>query len=148
MGFPNNKFEALTIVTKNFFSNVINLMYGKIVLHHSHVAGKVKGFGHSFCNQKVPENKNYFSLLAHNLFGFDFFFVVKGFRLCVWRTKNLSIGGTNLTNVNYANIGEQVKFIDTIKFNQQSLEKLAESMTEEQEEKIRRSSQKFLTKHK
>ena len=37
---------------------------------------------------------------------------------------NLNIGGSNLTNASYGNIGDQVKFIDTIKFYQQSLEKI------------------------
>ena len=37
------------------------------------------------------------------------------------RTKQLNIGGTNLTNVQYENIGSKVKFIDTIKYYSQSL---------------------------
>ena len=37
---------------------------------------------------------------------------------------NLKIGESNLINANYVNIGHQVKFIDTIKFYQQSLEKI------------------------
>lgn len=115
-------------------------MYGKIILHHSQVTGEIKGLAHSFCNQNVGENKNYFSLFAHNLFGFDFFFMLKGIRLCAWRTKNLSIEGSNLTNVNYANTGEQVKSTDTIKCYQQSPENLAEAVTEEEEEKINLNS--------
>ena len=54
------------------------------------------------------ENKNQMSVIAHNLFGFDFFFFLKGLRLGVWQTLNLSVGGSNLTNINYANIGEQI----------------------------------------
>lgn len=54
-------------------------------------------------------------MFAHKVFGFDVFLVVKGIRPCVWRTKNLSIGGSNLINVNYVNIGYQVKFVNTIK---------------------------------
>ena len=38
---------------------------------------------------------------------------------------NLLVGGTNLTNINFANIGEQIKFIDTMKYYQQSLSALA-----------------------
>lgn len=62
--------------------------------------------------------------------------MLKGIRLCAWRTKNLSIGGSNLTNVNYANTVEQVKSTDMIKCYQQSPENLAEAVTEEEEEKI------------
>ena len=60
---------------------------------------------------------------------------MKGIRLCVWRTKNLSIIGSNLigsnlTHVNYPRIVDQVRFIDTMEFYQQSFEKLAETVTE------------------
>ena len=54
------------------------------------------------------------------------------------------IGESNLTNINYANIGEQVKFIDTMKYYQQSLAKLAESMTDEEKEKIKTESKSFI----
>ena len=41
--------------------------------------------------------------------------------------KATKIGGTNLTNVQYANIGNQVKFIDTMKYYQQSSLSLAKN---------------------
>lgn len=75
MCFLKNKFEYFTVVTKTFISNFINLIYRKIILHHSHVTGQIIGFGQDFCNQKVRECKGFFSLLAHNLVGFDFFFL-------------------------------------------------------------------------
>ena len=46
---------------------------------------------------------------------------MKGLRQGVWRTENLSTGVTNLTNINFANISNQIKFIDTLKYYQQSL---------------------------
>ena len=81
-------------------------MYDRHVLHHSHITGEIVGYAHSFCNRKVRENKDYIGVIAHNLFGFDFFFFLKGIRLSVWKTTNLAIGGSNLTNINYANIGD------------------------------------------
>ena len=42
--------EQLFIPTKNLFSNVINIMEGKIHLHHSHVTSKILGYAHSFGN--------------------------------------------------------------------------------------------------
>ena len=60
------------------------------------------------CDLKVRENKNQISVIAHNLFGFDFFFFLKGLRLGSWRTRNISIEGTNLVNINFANIANQV----------------------------------------
>ena len=56
----------------------------------------------------------------------------------LWKASHyVSLGFSmcNLTNVNYTNIGDQVKFIDTMKFYQQNLEKLAETFTEGEKEK-------------
>ena len=74
------------------------------VTHHSHVTGKIIVYAHDFCNKKLRENQNPIPVFAHNFFSFDFFFVVKDIRLCVWRTKQLNIGGSNLTNVQYAKL--------------------------------------------
>ena len=92
--------------------------------------------------------QNLIPAFGHNLFCFVFFFVVKGIKLCVWRTKQLNIGGSNLTNVQYANIGSQVKFINTIKYYQQSLPSLATSANEEEKTNIRNSCQKFILQNK
>ena len=99
MDFPQNKFEIKTVVTKEFFNNVRNLIYGGYVIHHSHVTDEIIGCAHDFCNEKIRENTYFIPVFEHNLFSFDFFFVVKGIRLCVWRKKQLNIGATNLTNV-------------------------------------------------
>ena len=110
-------------------------MYGNYVIHYSHVAGEINGYAHNFFNQKVRENQKFVSIFAHNMFSFDFFFVLKDMRLCVWRTKQLSIGGNNLTNNNFVNIENQVKFIHTIKFYQQPPARLAETMTDDKKSK-------------
>ena len=59
------------------------------------------------------------------------------------RTKQLNIGGTNLTNVQYENIGSKVKFIDTIKYYSQSLSLLTKSVDENEKRNTRKSCQKF-----
>ena len=118
MKFPNSKFEIKTVATKNFFSDVINLMFGGAVIHHSHVSVEIVGYVPDICNRKSKENRNLIPVFAYNLFSFDLFFVVKGIRLCLWRTKLLNVRGTNLPNVQHANIGNQVTFIDTIKNHQ------------------------------
>ena len=51
----------------------------------------------TFAIKKIRKNNNLIPVFAHNLF--SFFFAVKGIRLCVWITKELNVGGTNLTNV-------------------------------------------------
>ena len=64
---------------------------------------------------------------------------MKGLRLCVWRTKNLRIGGKGINNLNYANIADQIKFIDTIKFYQEPLSKIAKNMEANEKENIKKS---------
>ena len=127
MDFPDNKFEIKTVVTKDFFSNVKDSIYGGWSVHHSHATGEVISYAHDFCHKKIRENHNLIPVFVHNLFSFNFPFVLKGIRLCFWRTKQLNIGGTNLTNVQYANFGNQIEFIDTMKYYQQSLSSLAKN---------------------
>ena len=59
-----------------------------------------------------------FKLYENNMFGFDFYFIPKGTRLSTWETKLIS--GSNLTNIDFANITSQMKFIDTYKYFQNS----------------------------
>ena len=54
------------------------------------------------------------------------------------------MGGKGLTNMSYANISDQVKFIDTIKFYQESLSELASSIKPLEHENIRKSITSFL----
>ena len=98
--------------------------------------GKIAGNPHDFSNKKLRETQNLIPVFAHNLFSFDFFFVVKGIRLYVWPTKQLNIGGAHLKNVQHANFGSQVKFLDTIKYYNQSLLLLAKSADENEKTNI------------
>ena len=77
-------------------------------------------------------NKSEIAMTAHNLFGFDMFFLTKGYRATAWGTDVLNIGGTNSTHINYGNKGGKVKFIDTIKYYQKSLAELASTLTEDE----------------
>ena len=63
--------------------------------------GEIIGYSHSYCNQKNREN--YFKILvvAHSLFRFNFFFLLKGLKAGVWRTKDIKIGGKNPTDKFY-----------------------------------------------
>ena len=71
-----------------------------------------------------------FPLLHTTSFDLIFTFCKKGLRPSVWGTTDISIGGQNTTNINYAMIGSQVRFIDSIKFFQTSLDKLPSNITE------------------
>ena len=46
-------------------------------MHHSHMTVEITGYAHGFCNHRVREHKSNISVIAHNLFGFDFFFLLK-----------------------------------------------------------------------
>lgn len=41
----------------------------------------------------------------------------------------MSIGGRNLININFANLGNQVKFIDNLNYYQQSLAQITSTIT-------------------
>ena len=110
MNFPQGRFDSETLTTINFFESVQRIINVKIHFHHLHVTGKIIGYAHDFCNMKVRENQNQFSCIAHNLFGFDMFFLINGVRPLVWGTKNVSISRTGLTKINFASIGTQANF--------------------------------------
>ena len=48
-------------------------------------------------------------------------FLLKGIRLLIWETKDLNVGGKGPINVNFASLGPQIKFIDTMKHYLSSL---------------------------
>ena len=48
----------------------------------------------------------------------------------MWGSKDVNFGGNNLTNINFGNIGNEIKFIDTLKYYQKSLGQLSSTLTE------------------
>ena len=146
MKFPQNKFELETVATNDFFENIHKIINVKVHLHHSHVTGEVIGYAHDFCNLKVRHNKSIISCIAHNFFGFDIYFFVKAIRLSAGKTKDINIGGIGLTNVSFASI-DQLKLIDTMKYFQTSLGKLAETLSADEKRAIQKSTVQFLTTH-
>ena len=143
---PQANYDIIT--TKKFFNHVHNQITQKIHLHHSHITGEIKGYAHDFCNRKVVElEKTEIPCIAHNLFGFDFWYFMKGFSTTSWCSKELSAGGTNLTNLNFANIRGEIKFIDSLKYYQRSLAELTSSMDLKEIEKARTVMNSFLKNH-
>ena len=69
---------------------------------------------------------------------------MRGLRAGVWETSEIFIGGKNPTYVNFAIVQNQVRFIDTIKYYQQSLASLAASMTDIEKENVRKNCRKCL----
>ena len=146
MKFPNTFFESEAFTTNELFDFVHKLINVKIHLHHSHITGEIKGYSHDFCNWIVRENRDVVSCIAHNFFKFDFYFFLKNIRLSVWRTKDINVGGKNLTDINFASI-DNFKFIDTLKYYQTSLSQLSETANDEEKEKIQKLTIQFLTTH-
>ena len=72
------------------------------------------------------------------------YFLIKGIRISVWETKDINIGRTGLTNINFASIG-QVKSIDTMKYFLSSLGKLAETIDRIEKERIEKLTVQFLS---
>ena len=146
MKFPNTFFESEAFTTNELFDFVHKLINVKIHLHHSHITGEIKGYSHDFCNWIVRENRDVVSCIAHNFFKFDFYFFLKNIRISVWKTKDINVGGKNLTDINFASI-DNFKFIDTLKYYQTSLSQLSETANDEEKEKIQKLTIQFLTTH-
>ena len=143
---PQSVYNVLT--TKKFFNNVHNLITMKVHLHHSHVTGEIQGYAHDVCNTRVLElEKTEIPCIAHNLFGFDFFYCMKGFSTTSWCSAELSAGGTNLTHLNFASIKGEIKFINSLKYYQRSLAELTSSMEEKEIEKSHAQIDSFLKTH-
>ena len=84
------------------------------------------------------------TVIAHDLFKFDFSVLLKGLRVRVWRTIGIFIGGKNPTDVCFESIGTQIIFLDSIKYFQQSLAVLAVSMTDDEKKLVRKECKKFI----
>ena len=115
MKFKRTENAKGLIFSATFIDHVKGLINSKNTIHHSHISGEIIGYAHSYCNLKVRENRDKISAIAHNLFRLDFFFFLKGMMAGPWRTRDISVGGKNFTDINFANIGDQVGFIDIIK---------------------------------
>ena len=148
MNFPTTKFDEIkTVSTPGFITALYRVINCKVHFHHSHVTGKIIGYAHDFCNWRVRENNYIIPLIGHNFLGFDMYYMVKGFRASVWETSSLNMGGTTLTNMNYANIANQVKIIDTIKYYQTSLANISNTATFNEKVNIENTVIKFIEKH-
>ena len=131
-------------ISRKFIANIIAILDNTRCIHHSHTTGDIIGYADTFCNERVRENYYKIPVIAHNLFSFDFFFLAKGLRASVWKTRDICIGGKNPTDINLASIDNQVQFIDKFKYFQQSLGALANSVTCSEKTAIYKQSKKYL----
>ena len=148
MNFPTTKFDEIkTVSTDGFIINLYRIINFKVHIHHSHVTGQIIGYSHDFCNWNVRENNYIVPLIGHNFLGFDIYYMVKGYKASLWETSNLNMGGTNLTNMNYANISNQIKIIDTIKYYQTSLANISNTAAFNEKVNIENTVALYLKQH-
>ena len=65
-------------------------------------------------------------------------------RVGSWRTTDISVGDRNPTSINFANNGNQIVFINKIKYFQQKLGFLAKTMTEKEKEAVKTECKKIM----
>ena len=145
--FPKSDITYDTITTDNFFRNVYRMIKVKMHLHHPHITGEILGYVHDFCNWKVRENKTAFVIFANNFFGFDMFFLLKGFQATAWNTKDINIGGTHLTNINFTNIAGTLKHWSTLKYYQKSLGQLSATLSIDENLAAKKVAEQFIDQH-
>ena len=75
------------------------------------------------------------------------FFLIKGTRLSVWQTKDVNISRTRLTNIKFASIGGQVKFINMMRYFLTSLGQLASTLDEIEKTRVEKLTLQFLNRH-
>ena len=59
----------------------------------------------------------------------------------------LNIGGTNLTQISFSNITDEIRFIDSLKHYQKSLAELASTLTDEEKISIKKLKEHFFNQH-
>ena len=118
---PADMVEGNFPLSEKFLQNKFIIFNNRSVINHSHRNGKILGHAHEFSNDRVRENYYTIPVFACNQFRFDFSLFLKGLRRSVPETTRIEIGGKNPTDVNFTIIKHEVRFIDTVKYIQQSL---------------------------
>lgn len=76
--------------------NITSILKDTKCIYHSHINGNIYDYTHTCCKKKARENSLRVPVISHNLLRFDFFFLVKGLRASVWKTRDTVIGGDTL----------------------------------------------------
>ena len=146
--FPLSDIDYETITTNKLFWHTHQLIKGKAHLHHLHITSEIIGYSHDFCNTRVTEkNDADIPFIAHNSFGFNIFYFLKTFVASAWCTKEVNVGGNHLTHINYGNIQNEIKLIDSLKFYQKSWAELSSTMNDEEKKAVKNIAVKFLNSH-
>ena len=124
-----------------FFSDISNCFFeGFKVIHYSHGTREIHDYAHNFCNKQVREltekSDQYFSCIFHNGFRFDMTFLTKEIWLSLWQTRDVSLLWSGLMTLKSYIVSRRVTLIDSVKYYQQPLSKLASSTTSEEKLRI------------
>ena len=119
----------------------------KVHLHHSHVTGEILGYTHDFCNLSVRKNNIEIPMIAHNLFGFDLYYFIKGYVASAWCSKENKIVGSNLKHTNFSNITGEVKFIDTLKYYRKRVAELASTLSDKEKIAVKKLTKQIFNQH-
>ena len=95
----------------------------------------------------VERDNDEIPFIAHNFFGFDLLYFMKCYIACAWGSKELNIGGNNLTQANYGNLKSEIKLTDSLKFYQRSLGKLSSTLTNTEKNTVKKLTENFLKQH-
>ena len=72
--------------------------------------------------------------------------MLRGYRVSCYG-EDINIGASNLSNVNFSNIGQQMKIIDMMKYFQTSLARVASTVTSGEKERINELMLHFWVRH-
>ena len=81
------------------------------------------------------------------MLGFDLCHFINGYIASAWRSKELNIGRTNLTQINFSNITGEIKFIDSLKYYQKSLGQLVSTLSDEEKISVKKLTEQFFNQH-
>ena len=97
-----------------------------------------------FAIKKLERMMIFFVCLAHNIFGFDFYFIMRGIMLPVYKSNDSQVGSSNLVNINFTRLSSQIKFFDTLNDYQESLAAILSTATVESTILIEKATSQFL----
>ena len=86
--------------------------------------------------EMTEKSGQYFSCIFHNGFRFDITFLTKALWVSLWPAQDIFPLGSGLTSLKSYSLGHQVKFIDSVKYHQQPLAKLAGNTDKNEKKRI------------
>ena len=125
MDFPHSKFDYETLTRINFFES-----------------------NHKIINVKIHFNHQINLLVSLTILrGLSCFFLIKQIKLSVRGTEDINIGGTGLTNINFASIVTQVKFISMMKYFSTSLGQLVSTLDKVEKARVEKLTFQLLNQN-